>query len=76
MSPVFFRVDMFKTPQLIALLEYNPITHILNLVRAPLLNGVLPSPVDFVYVVGCIIILSILAIWHMRRVERTLIYYL
>ncbi|MDK2980808.1 MAG: lipopolysaccharide transport system permease protein [Chloroflexota bacterium] len=75
MSPVFFRVDMFKTPQLIALLEYNPITHILNLVRAPLLNGVLPSAVDFAYVFVCILILSLLAIWHMRRVERTLIYY-
>jgi lipopolysaccharide transport system permease protein len=60
---------------LIALLEYNPITHILNLVRAPLLYGMLPSRVDFAYVFGCIIILSVLAIAHMRRVERTLIYY-
>ena len=75
MSPVFFRVDMFKTRELIALLEYNPVTHILNLVRAPLLYGTLPSLVDFAYVFGTIILLSVLAIWRMSRVERTLVYY-
>lgn len=75
MSPVFFQADMFKTPQLIKLLEYNPITHILNLLRAPLLYGALPSLIDFAFVFGCIMLFSILAIWHMRRVERTLIYY-
>ena len=74
-SPVFFKPDMFRARELVALLEYNPITHILNLVRAPLLYGTLPSLVDFAYVFGCIIILSALAIGHMRRVERTLVYY-
>lgn len=74
-SPVFFKPDMFKTKELTALLEYNPVTHILNLVRAPLLYGTFPSLVDFAYVFGCIILLTILAIWRMSRVERTLVYY-
>lgn len=75
MSPVFFKSDMFESNQLAALLEYNPITHILNLVRAPLLNGSFPSAVDFAYVFGLIVLLYLLAIWRMSRVEKTLIYY-
>lgn len=75
MSPVFFKADMFKAKNLAALLEYNPVTHILNLIRAPLLYGTLPSFVDFAYIFGSIIFLSILAIWRMSRVERTLVYY-
>ena len=75
MSPVFFMPEMFRARQLVALLEYNPVTHILNLVRAPLLDGSLPSAIDFGYVFGLIILLYALAIWRMRRVEKTLIYY-
>ena len=75
MSPVFFKPEMFRTKELVALLEYNPITHILNLVRAPLLNGSFPSAIDFGYVFGLIGLLYLLAIWRMRRVEKTLIYY-
>lgn len=75
MSPVFFMPEMFRARQLVALLEYNPVTHILNLVRAPLLEGSLPSAIDFGYVFGLIILLYALAIWRMRRVEKTLIYY-
>ena len=74
-SPVFFKPDMFKAKELVALLEYNPVTHILNLVRAPLLYGTFPTIIDFAFVFGSIIILSILAIWRMSRVERTLVYY-
>jgi len=75
MSPTFFRADMFKSPQLIALLEYNPITHIMNLVRAPMLYGSLPSAVDFGFILGLAALLYLLAIWRMSRVEKTLIYY-
>lgn len=74
-SPIFFRADMFQTKQLIALLEYNPITHILNLVRAPLLHGSLPSAVDFLYVFAFAGLLYALAIWRMKYAEKTLIYY-
>lgn len=74
-SPVFFKPEMFKAKELVVLLEYNPITHILNLVRAPLLNGSLPSAVDFGFVFGLIAVLSLLAIWRMNRVEKTLVYY-
>jgi len=74
-SPVFFMPEMFRTPQLTMLLEYNPVTHILNLVRAPLLLGTLPSAIDFSFVFGLAALLYLLAIWHMSRVEKTLIYY-
>lgn len=75
MSPVFFKPEMFKTEALTALLEYNPVTHILNLVRAPLLYGSLPSLTDFSFVFGFAALLYLLAIWRMSRVEKTLIYF-
>lgn len=75
MSPVFFKPEMFKTPELALLLEYNPVTHILNLVRAPLLHGTLPSFADYGFIFGLAALLYLLAIWRMSRVEKTLIYY-
>jgi lipopolysaccharide transport system permease protein len=75
MSPVFFKPEMFKTPELSLLLEYNPVTHILNLVRAPLLYGTLPNFEDFSFIFGVAALLYLLAIWRMSRVEKTLIYY-
>ena len=75
MSPVFFKADMFEARELAALLEYNPVTHILNLVRAPILYGRLPDLLDFAFVIGLGVLLYILAIWRMSRVEKTLVYY-
>lgn len=75
MSPIMIKPEMFKTQALALLFEYNPVTHLLNLIRAPLLDGRLPSPIDFAYVIGLAVILSSLAIWRMYRVEKSLVFY-
>ena len=75
MSPVFFKASMFKTSQLIFLLEYNPVTHVLNLLREPMLFGKFPSMVDYCFVLGTAIILYVLAALKIRKSEKTLIYY-
>lgn len=74
-SPVFFKPEMFRAQQLTTLLELNPVTHLLNLVRAPFLYGKMPTAVDFAYVLGITVLFYILAFWRMHRMEKTLIYY-
>jgi len=74
-SPVFLQPGMFKNANLHFLIDYNPVTHILNLVRAPLLYGQFPTVVDFGFVAGTAVALSLAAIYYIRSSENTMIYY-
>lgn len=75
MSPVFLQTSMFKSVNLSNLVEYNPVTHVLNLIRAPLLFGRFPTLIDVAFVLGTAIIFYIAAILRIRAAEKTLIYY-
>jgi lipopolysaccharide transport system permease protein len=75
-SPVFFQPKMFANVKLITLLDYNPITHILNLVRAPMLYGQFPTLSDFGFVYGVAATFYMLAYLRIRSAEKTLIFYL
>jgi lipopolysaccharide transport system permease protein len=66
---------MFKTSKLIFLLEFNPVTHVLNLLRAPMLYGQFPSLGDYGFVLGTALIFYLLAAIRIRNSEKTLIYY-
>lgn len=74
-SPVFFKTSMFPNSSLLVLLDLNPITHILNLVRAPILHGQFPAMLDFGYVFVVTIVLYILAYLTIRANEKTLVFY-
>jgi len=74
-SPVFFQPSMFKTLELAFLLELNPVTHILNLLRAPMLYGNFPTLVDYGFVLGTAAIFYLLAAIRIRNSEKALIYY-
>jgi lipopolysaccharide transport system permease protein len=74
-SPVFFQPSMFKTAKLALLLEFNPVTHILNLLRAPMLYGTFPSLVDYAFVLGTAAIFYLLAAYRIYKSEKALIYY-
>jgi lipopolysaccharide transport system permease protein len=75
MSPVFFQPKMFENANLATLLDYNPITHILNLVRAPMLYGQFPTLTDFGFVYGLAAIFYALAYLRIRSAEETLVFY-
>jgi lipopolysaccharide transport system permease protein len=75
-SPVFLEPGLFRAAKLGALLEYNPVTHVLNLVREPMLHGVFPSGVDWLYVAGTLIVLWLIAIWRIRREESRIVFYI
>jgi len=75
MSPVLIKPNLLKNENVSAVIEHNPVTHIINLVRTPILEGTLPSSTDFTYVIVLVLILYAIAIWRMQRVENTLIFY-
>lgn len=76
-SPIFISVDVLRNSRhLSGLVDHNPIYHILNIIRAPILYGQSPELINFIYASFVIIILWIVAALVLRKNEKTLIFYL
>lgn len=75
-SPVYFEDKMFRNGGLHALVDYNPIYHILQLVRAPLLHGQWPTAQNYLYAIGTAVLLTLIAIAVGYKSERRVIFYL
>lgn len=75
-SPVYFEAKMFKNGGLHALVDYNPIYHILQLIRAPLLQGEWPTWQNYAFSVGTAIVFGFIAILVGYKAERKVIFYL
>lgn len=75
-SPVYFEPKIFINAGLPGLVEYNPVTHILNLVRAPLMLGQFPSIADYLYTLGVITVMVMVSSYKIRKEEKELIFYL
>lgn len=75
-SPVYFETKIFRSGGLHVLIDYNPVYHLLQIVRAPLLQGKWPTVVNYEYVLGTAIVFMIIAIVVGRKSERKVIFYL
>ena len=75
-SPIYFEAKLFRDGGLGALVDYNPIYHLLEIVRAPLLRGEWPTTANFAMCVIAGVIFSALAILIGRSAERKVIFYL
>jgi lipopolysaccharide transport system permease protein len=75
-SPVYFEAKLFRDGGLGALVDLNPIYHLLQLMRAPLLEGQWPEPVNFVFALGTAVVLIAAAGLVGRKMERRVIFYL
>jgi lipopolysaccharide transport system permease protein len=75
-SPVYFEASMFRAGHLDPLVDYNPVYHLLELVRAPLLHGHWPSATNYLFCFGTIAALTLLAMATGYRAERRVILYL
>ncbi len=75
-SPIFFMPKLFIEAHLGFLVEYNPIYHLLNLFRLPLLEGTWPAFSDYTYVVLTSLLLWLIAWSMVRRHENKVIFYL
>lgn len=75
-SPIYFEAKIFKGGELHALVDYNPIYHLLEIVRAPLLQGTWPTLENFAFCAGTIIVLIASAALLGRSAEKKVIFYL
>lgn len=75
-SPIYFEARIFRSAGLDVLLDYNPIYHLLEIVRAPLLRGEWPTAHNFAMCAATAILFSLLAVLIGRRAERKVIFYL
>jgi lipopolysaccharide transport system permease protein len=75
-SPVYFETAMFHRAGLDMLVDYNPVFHLLQIVRAPLLQGQWPSERDYAFTFGVILFFGGLAWLVGRSQEKRVIFYL
>ena len=75
-SPVYFEPKVFVSAGLTKLLVYNPVTHILDIVRKPLLEGRFPDLIDYVFVFVSACLLLFVSWRRIQKDENELIYYL
>lgn len=75
-SPVYFEAKMFRSGGLSGLVDYNPIYHLLQIIRAPILEGKWPTLLNYEFCLLSILIFSFLAILIGRKAEPRVIFYL
>jgi lipopolysaccharide transport system permease protein len=75
-SPVYFETKMFRQGGLDALVDYNPIYHLLQLIRAPLLDGKWPTLENYGFTLLAATVFVFLAWMVGRSAERKVIFYL
>jgi lipopolysaccharide transport system permease protein len=76
LTPVYFEKRIYLDAKLSYLLDYNPLAHLLNLVREPFLNGTMAHFVDYLYVIGLIVILGAFSIMLLYKNEKEMIFYI
>ena len=76
-SPVFFQQEMFMSnPVLEMVFMYNPITHVLALVREPFLFGQLPTAQNYAFAIGFTLAWAGIAIITHKRMRSDIIFYI
>lgn len=75
-SPVYFEVKMFRNGGMNGLVDYNPVYHLLQIIRAPLLDGQWPTITNYFFCLSTVVVLSLLAFAVGRKSESKVVFYL
>lgn len=75
-SPIYFLPAFFRAGGIGWLVDWNPLYHLLQLLRAPLLDGAWPSGTNLAVCAGAVLVLWILAALTAWRGEERVILYL
>ncbi len=77
LTPVMYRPDTFASRgRLTWLINWNPFTAVLELVRRPLLTGQYPEPFHFAQAGAFLLVVGLAAWFCLRRFERDLVYWI
>jgi lipopolysaccharide transport system permease protein len=73
-TPIMYRPELFSgRTKFAALLQWNPLTSVLALIRTPILEGTMPAFHQIAIAVTFVAIMTALAVLVLRKLERTLI---
>ena len=75
-SPVYFEVRLFRQGGLDGLVDHNPIYHVMQILRAPLLDGTWPTASNYLYPFALAVVCFALAWLVGRKAEPKVIFYL
>ena len=76
-TPVIYMPQTWRQEGWLAyLVEFNPFTSLLELVRRPLLHGEAPATSNLLIAVGFMSVACGIAWWSLRRIERNLVLWL
>jgi lipopolysaccharide transport system permease protein len=76
LSPIYFEAKLFRAKGINALVDYNPIYHLLQLVRAPLIDGTWPTLWNYSFTLLTALILMVLAGVVGKKMEEKTIFFL
>lgn len=77
LSPVFFQESMFKQNNILYLwFSINPITHMLQLIRAPFLSGIYPSKMNYFISILCVAFFALWAYKIEKKNSKDIIFYI
>lgn len=74
-SPVYFEPSVFKNAGLDFLVDWNPVYHVLEILRAPLLQGEWPSAANFGWSAGTALFCCLVAWIAGQKLEERTIFY-
>ena len=76
-TPIIYPEKLLEGNQLgWLLLNLNPLLPLMKLVRLPILDGAVPSLIDFTVAVVIVVVTLLAASWTLSRLQRRLIFYL
>ncbi|WP_352564919.1 ABC transporter permease [Mesorhizobium australicum] len=75
-SPIYFEASTFRKGDLHVLVDYNPIYHLFQIVRAPLLHGEWPTASNYTWSLATVVLLTAIAVLVGQRAEKRVIFYL
>jgi ABC-type polysaccharide/polyol phosphate export permease len=77
LTPIMYPAEALPgNPRIARVLNLNPLTYFLDLIRRPLLHGTLPPLPVYFAAAGFVVLLAVAAVCLMRRLERTLVFWL
>jgi lipopolysaccharide transport system permease protein len=76
LTPIIYTIDMLQKQQFGWILCHNPVIGFLTLVRAPLVEGRVPTPAEYLYAGGITAALAAVAAAVLGRMQKRLIFYL
>ncbi len=75
-TPIIYPAQMLRDRGLGWLMDWNPMTAVVDVVRMPLLGHGFPHPQSYAVTIGLVAVTSILAVLTLNRLERKVIFQL